>query len=221
MNFDADIVSGASGRKLPEQDNYEIAYNKAVSILSEMDINIISSNSGAEIVDNGNSKYLELVFINNKVRIFHPHVDIDYIERDDEISLWHKILILHYLVQAKGMPLSEEQITFRQLSGGTGYYPAFQNRSTALLLKRFKGNFADFIIAGERIGGIRDEYGDYSLIFRPFPNVKLTFVLWDVCNEFPAEGNIIFDSSIADYFTTEDIAVLCSIISIMIIKNAC
>ena len=48
----------------------------------------------------------------------------------------------------------------------------------------------------------------------------LVFVLRKGDDEFPPSGSVIFDSSIADYLSTEDVAVLCNMIAVRIIKAA-
>ena len=47
----------------------------------------------------------------------------------------------------------------------------------------------------------------------------ITYIFWNGDDEFPMEGNIVFDSSFKDYMSTEDIAVLCNMISVMLIKK--
>ena len=133
--------------------------------------------------------------------------------------MWYKILLLHYLIQAKGTPASGEQITFKQITGGLAYYPAFHRRSIKPVIKSYGNNLNKYIIAAERIGGVKSDFSKYSVFFQVFPKVPVIFNLWEGDDELPADGNIVFDSSISDYLTTEDIAVLCNIIALMIIKE--
>jgi hypothetical protein len=83
----------------------------------------------------------------------------------------------------------------------------------------FGDDLEGFISAGIEFGGARAAYGDYSLSFQAFPYVRITFVVWKGDEEFPATGSVIFDSSIVTYLSTEDIAVLCNMIAVRIIKH--
>ena len=53
-----------------------------------------------------------------------------------------------------------------------------------------------------------------------FPRVPITLVLWRGDDEFPPDGNILFDRSISDYLTTEDVNVLCETIAWTLVKSA-
>jgi hypothetical protein len=203
-----------------EQNNYEIAYSEAAAILAESDINEIATRSGSQKVETDGTIYIILSFLNDNIVISYPDISIYYHEKDDVVPLWLKILVLHYLIYAKGTPPAGDQITFKQLEGGLGYYPAFQRRTTIPLLKTFNGDIEELIEWGAEVGGVKAGYGDYAITFQAFPKVAVTFVFWKGDSEFPPEGNVIFDSTIGDYFTTEDIAVLCNMIAVMIIKKS-
>ncbi len=202
-----------------EQNNYEIAYSEAAAILVESDIDEIAKKSGSQKVETDGRVYFILSFLNDNIVVSYPDISISYQQKDDDVPLWLKILVLHYLIYAKGTPPTGDQITFKQLEGGLGYYPAFQRRTTIPLLNVFDGDIEELIKLGAMVGGVMDSYGDYAITFQAFPMVAVTFVFWKGDNEFPPEGNVIFDSNIGDYFTTEDIAVLCNMIAVMIIKK--
>jgi hypothetical protein len=205
--------------KLIEQDNYEIAFMEAAEILKNADLFEISMRTGSEIInDNGKTKIM-VKFLLDKMIITFPDISMYYIDTKEEVSMWLKILTLHYLVNSKGSAPTGTEITFKELKGGMSYFSAFQKRAIEPIKKVFGDDLSGFIKAGESLGGIRNNYGDFSLTFQPFPRIKLTYVFWEGDEEFPMEGNIIFDSSIKEYMSTEDIAVLCNMISVMTIKK--
>ena len=204
---------------LIEQDNYEVAYNEAAEILAESNLEERCGKSGLRFVVEEDSEQAILTFLNDEIVIKHPNISLSYLNKEGDIPLWLQILILHYIIYAKGTPLTGEQISFKQLEGGLAYYPAFRKRTVVPLLNVFGSNLEDFVNAGIMIGGIRDSYGDYSLTFYVFPRISISFVFWRGDKEFPPEGSMIFDSSITDYLTTEDVAVLCNMIAVMMIKR--
>ena len=52
-----------------------------------------------------------------------------------------------------------------------------------------------------------------------FPRIDIIFIIWEGDDEFPSEGNVVFDSNISDYITSEDVAVLCNMVAVEIIKK--
>ncbi|MGE5308579.1 MAG: DUF3786 domain-containing protein [Deltaproteobacteria bacterium] len=121
------------------------------------------------------------------------------------------ILVLHYLQKKlEGLaPLTGVWISFKELESGEQYYPAFRKRSIDLILKKYSSDPSPLEGAAGRLpGGRKGGQGDYSVIADSFPGVPIQVVLWKGDDEFAAEANILFDSSIGAIFCTEDVAVL-------------
>jgi len=51
-----------------------------------------------------------------------------------------------------------------------------------------------------------------AVTINAFSRVPITIVMWHGDDEFAPQGSIIFDSTISDYLSTEDITVLCETI---------
>ncbi|MBN1496059.1 MAG: DUF3786 domain-containing protein [Spirochaetes bacterium] len=202
-----------------KQNNYETAYNDAAEQLALASIADRAEKSGAGIDGHGGGTALSLSFLGDEVIVAHPEISVLYRDRKEDMPLWAKILILHYLLRAGGAPHSSEQITFNQIKGGMGYYPAFQRRCITPLIDLF-GNQPDrFFEAGNAAGGVPVTIGDYALLFHCFPRVEVIFSFWKGDEEFPPAGNVIFDLSISDYLSAEDVAVLCNMIAVKIIRS--
>ena len=60
--------------------------------------------------------------------------------------------------------------------------------------------------AAQRLGGKAIEYGDAAFEFSALPKVPLQIILWEGDEEFPPEANILFDESISDTLSPEDVA---------------
>lgn len=221
MNKDHPYSLYKTDSPLPgKQNNYETAYNEAAMKLAQMPMEDIARRSGAAIAARNAGRALILSFLGDEVMVTHPDISVSYTSWEEEVAMWAKILILHYLVRANGSPATGEQVTFQQLEGGLAYYPAFKRRSTAILIDRFGKSLEGFTEAGLRAGGRRANIGDYALSFRALPGVEVLFVLWKGDDEFPPSGSVIFDSSIPNYLSTEDVAVLCNMLAVKIVKTA-
>ncbi|HCJ67162.1 MAG TPA: hypothetical protein DHV62_07530 [Elusimicrobia bacterium] len=126
------------------------------------------------------------------------------------------ILVLRYLVKKiEGLPpLEDEWITFRQLTGGEGYYPTFYKRAIEPIKRKYGDNPQGLLTALERFDVCRQiEYGDVAIEILPFENVPVVITLWGKDEEFSSEANILFDQSIEKIFSTEEVVVLTEFIA--------
>jgi hypothetical protein len=216
-----DITLYKTDHPLPgRQNNYETAFREAADQLKARDIREVADRCGAIVIASGQGSALRLPFIGDDLVITHPDIQVTHASGVGEVAMWSRILTLHYLVRGTGAKLRGEQIAFKHLEGGLAYDTAFHRRSVALLLDRFGPALKGFMEAGARAGGIRSGESSHALLFRAFPRVAVVFVMREGDEEFPPSGSVIFDSSIADYLSTEDVAVLCNMIAVRIIKAA-
>jgi hypothetical protein len=206
---------------LPErQNNYETAYREAAERLKVRDIADVARRCGGIVIATAQGNALTLPFLGDDLLVTHPEIRVTRAPGAGEVPMWARILVLHYLVRGTGALPRGEQIAFKHLEGGLAYDPAFYRRSVALLLDRFGPGLAGFMDAGARAGGVRSGESGQALLFRAFPRVEVVFVMREGDEEFPPSGSVIFDASIADYLSTEDVAVLCNMIAVRIIKAA-
>lgn len=129
----------------------------------------------------------------------------DYIE----ISSYPiRTLILRYLMNAKGTPAFNKDITYREVPGGNLYYKVFYGRCISRLAGTFGNRLDKFKAVLQQIGAREVKMGDIAYKFEFVNNVYVTFVLWGGDEEFPASAQILFDANISSYFTVEDMAVI-------------
>ncbi len=124
----------------------------------------------------------------------------------NQASSYISILILHYLVTARGTPLAGSWISYRHLPGGDIYMDPFQKRAVLPFLKTFGERPEDFEAAASSLGGLRLDQSGISIAIPVMPRVPLLFVLWPGDDEMAATANILFDQVAADYLPTEDYA---------------
>ncbi|RLG47029.1 MAG: hypothetical protein DRN92_04080 [Thermoproteota archaeon] len=103
---------------------------------------------------------------------------------------------------------TSELISFRKIPGGWFYHKPFTYRVLKSIERTFGSDPSLLIRAGELLGGSEAEYGDYSVRIYSLPLIPLTVVLWAETEEFPASANILYDSSITNYLSTEQIVML-------------
>jgi hypothetical protein len=67
-------------------------------------------------------------------------------------------------------------------------------------------------LATEAYGAVPSDQGDISVKIMALPRVPVALILWKGDEEFPPEGNILFDRSISHILSAEDIAWLAGMI---------
>ena len=202
---------------VPEYKNYEYGYNLAYKLAGEQlagtsDLEQQSLKSGAEYKRADSKAIITVEFLNQAYQVTLPDIDVALVGGGAEVPISDKILILHYLTLASGVPLSHKMIAFQELPEGASYLRTFSKRSIEPLAKYFGGETKRLIEVAKRLGGRKADYGDTAVTINGFKLVPVTLVLWGGDEEFPPRGNILFDSTIPEYLSTYDITVLCDAI---------
>lgn len=200
-----------------EVRGYELAYQLAREQLANAgDIEQQCRKSGARY--SAGEKTITVDFLNQPYLIALPDVEISMTDKT-EIPLRDRILILHYLNTARGTPLSNKVITFKELPEGANYFPTFYQRAIKPLVDNFGSEPERLLDLARTLGGQKADYADIAVTINAFSKVPITLALWKGDDEFPAEGNIFFDSTISDYLPTEDITVVCETITRKLVKQ--
>ena len=120
------------------------------------------------------------------------------------------VLILHYLIGClkHGYRPSGNWISFKDIWGGNTYFPAYRKNTIMPLIERLQkdpeGLTRKLTVSynGEVVEG-----GDIAILLEAFPGVFIRIVIWRGEEEIPPEATMLFDRSLTDVLTTEDIAV--------------
>ena len=125
------------------------------------------------------------------------------------------ILILHYAARrAQGLPpLTGEWVSFKQLEGGQGYYPAFKKRVLDPILRKYGSNSQAFLEITGRFRAKKVDMADAAVIVEAFEGAPLLLTMWKGDEEFGPEVNVLFDKSITDIFCTEDAIVMAGFVA--------
>jgi len=153
-----------------------------------------------------------LPYLDRTCRITLPAGEVAAADGGPALSAKDAILVLDYFTRASGAPLTGQLITYQELPDGLNYVGVFATRTTRPLVANFGRAPERFAAAAARIGGTPADYGDVAVTFPVFPRVPLTYVLWKGDDEFPPESSILFDSTVSDYLTNDDIHNLCEAI---------
>jgi len=209
---------------LPAQSSYdgydlEPAYKLAREQLAEIeDIEQLCLKNGARYLVTGSQKEIAIEYLNQLYRIIMPNVEVSLIDSQEEVPIRDRVLILHHLLSAKGTPITNKLIAFKELPGGDSYSRTFSKRAIEPLVEHFGEQPHVLIDIAGKLGAHTVAYGDVAVTVNAFNKVPITIVLWRGDEEFPAQGDILFDAAISDYLSTYDVTVLCESIIWKLIK---
>jgi len=205
-------------QRTPEEA-YGPALNKAIGDLQSLDPWLVALRSDTKYTRlTDASGQIEVRFWGRDYLVRHPEISVEEVETGQEPPIATQIIILHYLINAEGIPQADDWIAFRELPDGRVYDAAFRRRANLRLAQAFGSDLDGFVAAAEALGGMRLTYGDASFLFPMFPRLRLAAVLYLADEEFPASANVLFDAAASHYLPTEDLAVLGGMLAGRLIK---
>ena len=178
--------------------------------------------SGGQFIEKANEpNSIQIKFLNRMISISWPDLIFSQ-DSDKEIKIKEKILILHYLNNAKKEDLTGELIAYQEIPSARFYLNAFNARSRDPFIAAFGENSDKLpVVAQELFAAQRASLGDVSVTIQAFPKIPITLIIWQGDDEFPPNGTILFDSSIKDnLLSAEDISELVSMIVYPLIAKA-
>jgi hypothetical protein len=189
---------------MPRIDDYISARKIAIEKLSAEPFEIILNRAG---FDSENGSFFRVPFLNRVYRIGYPEFEFsDQTDTGQEIPIQEQILILHYMLAANISPVRGQWVSYREIPGASFYFSAFVKRAIDPLKNVFGQNAQDLTNAANNLNGNPIEPGDVGFEFSLLPKVPLQLVLYVGDEEFPAEANILFDHSVGEILSPEDIA---------------
>lgn len=198
-------------------DDFKQAKELSKKELLQFDPEIIARYSGVELKKEENeTSALCLKYLNRNIIISWPDMDISYETGDGEISIQQQALLLHYLNGAclsKCTEKSGEWVSYQDIPDGRFYMDAFIKRAKDPLIKTFGFMAKKMVeIATKAYNAESLDLGDYSVKVNALPTVPVALLIWEGDEEFPPDGNLLFDKTISDILSAEDIATLAGMV---------
>ncbi len=196
---------------MARMDDYRNAADLARKTLADKDPDALAAVCGARVFRDGDGVGLAIDFLGARWLLSWPRLDFSREGSiEQEMPIQQQVLLLHYLEGAwksGGAPLTGEWVAYQDIPDGMFYLDAFQRRAKIPLLETF-GDRPDLMgdLAGTFFRAERIDLGDVSVSVPALPMIRLALVLWAGDDEFPPEGNILFDRNISAYLSAEDIA---------------
>jgi hypothetical protein len=195
-------------------DDYMTAVDLGKKGLKDKNPKRIADLSGAGFeADSEGKAVLTLDFLNKEVVVTWPDLAFYFRETEEELPIQQQVLLLHYLNGAGGAEITGQWIAYQEVPDGKFYLDAFVRRAKNPMVRGF-GHRPELLLklATEVYGARPLNEGDLSVEVQALPMVPVALILWKGDDEFPPEGTILFDSSVSDILSAEDIAWLAGMI---------
>ena len=167
--------------------------------MSGINIQDMAVKAGGRLADTGDRIILHTLGKQVSVRI--PECEID-----PPLESWHALVLLHYLINADGMPPVGEWISFEDMRDGLVRGTKFAGSSARWFRSFLKGKKINGIEAAcLALGGeITSGRGDSNIRVPFFPNFPMLISLWEADEDFDATGKILIERNADHYLSIED-----------------
>ena len=156
--------------------NYKVAYNTEWSKLKKLDPLEIAKRLDVKY-DDENKQFIVPFF--NKDYILDIEHETIYRKDDNFVpSIDDSIIILNYLTYSStNIEIHNKWVTLKEIpNGGVMFFPAFQNMTVKMLIKRFKDNIKEFEENALKLGGEKINFGDNAYKFKVLPKISICVV---------------------------------------------
>jgi hypothetical protein len=112
-----------------------------------------------------------------------------------KLGYFARLSILHYLAGAQAVPPTGKLVKPSDLKMGQIYFTGSHVLPLDAVAARFARDAEGFLRQAARFGGTRATGGDAAALLVPLPRLPMTLLLWKEDDEFPARGDLLFDST--------------------------
>ncbi|MBW1729855.1 MAG: DUF3786 domain-containing protein [Deltaproteobacteria bacterium] len=207
---------------MPRIDDYKKAFEIAKGELEKVNPKRIADQSGASIIyDKEGNVRLRIVFLNREVELEWTSFGFSFVDGKEEIPIQQQVLILHYLMGCPGSKVEGQWVAYQEIPDGRFYMDAFVRRAKEPLVKTFGGNPEALVTVAQELYAAKPfDHGDISVVVQALPKIPVALILWKGDDEFPPEGSILFDRSIQEILSAEDIAWLAGMVVYPLVGRA-
>ncbi len=180
--------------------NMDETVRVAVERFQNSDLDQMIENCGFTKAGDG----FDVRFIQRDLHVSYPSGDVIDKETGKKVDDTCKVLVLHHASYSKGGSLVDHKISYKELPSGEIYIKPFTNRCVKALVGIFAANLDALKGAVEHCVYTPERHGDYSVTIEVMPKVPITLIVYEEDEEFPADGNILFNGNAANHMHTED-----------------
>lgn len=145
-----------------------------------------------------------LTYFGKRYRINRESGVIQGLDDKKPISSGLQMIIYNLLwFSREGAMLTNKWVPFRSVKNAGPFAPAFSAHVLKPFSETFSGQVEKLHQAAQILGGKPLPQGDAGYEIKSFECIPIQFLFWDGDDEFPAQGNILFDYSVTDFIHVE------------------
>ncbi len=118
----------------------------------------------------------------------------DNAEDGQAVSGALELLIVHYLLNARDMPLSGTWLGLQEFGGVNRFFVSHEPNFERLMPLFAEASDA-VVRAARSLGGGPLDFGDLAVKLQVLPRVPIAFVYWEASEEFTASASVLLDST--------------------------
>jgi hypothetical protein len=190
------------------RSNYEILADQWKQRFLEMDQSVLMRRL-PELKPEGD--YLTIRHFNRRLGIHRTEGSITAMDDNESVSLTTRFNIytlLHYCKD--GARQTNEWKPFPDLRDARNYGPAYNRTVLKSFAETFAGRTDALEEAFTKMSGTKLPISDVGYEVKGFECIPVRFLFWDGDDEFPAQGNILFDYGCTDFIHIESIVSIAS-----------
>lgn len=137
---------------------------------------------------------------NRKFGVNRSNGEIRAMEDCGPITCYERMNIYALLrTPSDGVRFRDEWVPFEKLKGTAPFYRSFQANIVQPFARMFQNRIELFSRACEELMGKKLTWSDAGFELKAFDCIPVRFLFWEGDEEFPAQGNLLFDASAADF----------------------
>ena len=205
----------------PSKPALAVRVDELREILRQVPVNLLIERTGTsyQAIGPGRGEF-RLSLFDSPVLVTYPGMVGFDASKDEELPLPFQAVLAYYFHTSDGTALTGQWVSFAELPDGRTYNQAFQGYSGDELVKAFGLDVEAFKSACEKGAGVATPVGDAAYIFYALPRLPMLVNYWCGDEDFPSSCKILFDQSVSHYLPTDVCAIVGSMLTRKLIKNA-
>jgi Domain of unknown function (DUF3786)/Putative Fe-S cluster len=189
--------SGKSETQNAIEENREEYINQLKAEMSQIDLDEAAQRTGGRVSDNRLT-----------LKVLGKNFSVDSkgnLYTDIHVNSWIALPFLTYVLYGKGLPVSGNWVSFRELKDGMDGYPLFQKRCEEPM-KRVADTYTDLfddmahIFSGKQVE--KQFESDISVVLHPLPKVPIMVCYWLPEDGLESSLHVFFDQTADDNLGT-------------------
>jgi len=151
-------------------------------------------------------EHFSLKYMGRPVTISWPGAEVMFLDNDQEVSDYSKILLLRLITEGTLAPSMGKMVAYADMPWGEVYSRQFNGRCILRLAGSYGKNIDGFKKGCESLKGKKVDFGDIAYDIPFLDGLTVRLIIWESDDEFPATAQILFSDNFPAAFSAEDIA---------------